>query len=650
LAARPAGSAATLNSTTDPQPRFTADVAGTYQATLQVNDGMVSSNVATVTISVATPTPVFALSSTAMDWAAAVGASSTASVVVSNTGAAPMTLNTLVLGGAAAPEFSLDASNVCTPALVLAPTSSCTLVLRLTPVGTGLREANLSISHTAPDSPATITLRGTATAAAQARIETSALSLPFGEAQVGSSGVRELTVRNAGDAAMTFASFGVTGVAAADYARAGTCAVTTPLAVGATCTVSITFRPSTTGARDAALVLNTNASNGSVTVVLSGAGVALPVPQVSLSPTSVDFGSQTVGGVYGARSVRISNSGTANLTVTSISVTGSEFAAQPSGCDAPLPPGGSCEVMVRFNASAADLDFAQSLRVESSAGGSPHTVALRGRGVAAAVASLAWSAATQPVPYGEVSVGSLSIAQTFTLTNQGPGGATVSLINTTGADANQFTIAGGTCRAGGTILQGESCTLEVRFAPALAGNRSAALQVVSNGAGVAPLMLQGTGLGGPAASLALSRDTVAFDTVRVGARSLPQEIVLRSDGSSPLQVLSMAIAGPFAVQSTSCPAAMPFTLQAGSQCAVTVAYQPQAEGTEAGSLRITTDATPSTRDVALTGQATAAVDVSSGGCSVSTGRAPFDPVLWLMTLLAAGVLVWRTWRRGRGAP
>jgi trimeric autotransporter adhesin len=649
LTTRPAGSTATLSSTTDPQPRFTADVAGTYQATLQVNDGTVSSNVATVTISVATPTPVLAVSSNSMDLATGVGTTNTASVVISNTGAASLTLNTLVVGGAAASEFSLDATNACTPALVLAPTTSCTLVLRFAPALAGLREANLTITHTAPNSPATVALRGTATAAAQARIETSALTLPFGDAQLGSSTVRELTVRNAGTAAMTFVSLGVTGVAAADYARSGACDVTTPLAVGASCTVNITFRPSSTGARDAALVINANASNGSVTVVLSGAGVASPVPQVALSPSSVDFGSQTVGGVYGARSVRITNSGTANLTVTSISVTGSNFAAQPSGCDTALPPGGSCEVMLRFSANAADVDFAQTLRVESNAGGSPHTVALRGRGVASAVAALAWSDATPPRSFGEVSVGALSAVQTFALTNLGPGGATFSLINTTGADANQFVMAGGTCQAGTTLLQGESCTLDVRFVPALAGKRSATLQVVSNGAGLPPLLLQGVGLGGPAASLALSRDAVAFDVVRVGARSLPQELILRSDGSAPLQVLAMAITGPFAVQSTSCPTAMPFTLHAGSQCAVTVAYQPQAEGTESGSLRITSDATPTTRDVALTGQATAAVDVSSGGCSVATGHAPFDPLLWLMTLLAAAVLVWRARQRDRGA-
>lgn len=50
LAAKPAGSAATLNSTSSPTPNFTADVAGTYLATLVVNDGRTDSGSASVTI------------------------------------------------------------------------------------------------------------------------------------------------------------------------------------------------------------------------------------------------------------------------------------------------------------------------------------------------------------------------------------------------------------------------------------------------------------------------------------------------------------------------------------------------------------------------------------------------------------------------
>jgi hypothetical protein len=50
LTSKPTGSAAVLSSTTSARPTFTADVAGTYVATLIVNDGQVDSASATVTV------------------------------------------------------------------------------------------------------------------------------------------------------------------------------------------------------------------------------------------------------------------------------------------------------------------------------------------------------------------------------------------------------------------------------------------------------------------------------------------------------------------------------------------------------------------------------------------------------------------------
>jgi hypothetical protein len=51
LTSRPTGSVATLSSLTSPKPTFTADLAGTYVASLTVNDGKgVSGNVATVSV------------------------------------------------------------------------------------------------------------------------------------------------------------------------------------------------------------------------------------------------------------------------------------------------------------------------------------------------------------------------------------------------------------------------------------------------------------------------------------------------------------------------------------------------------------------------------------------------------------------------
>lgn len=53
LTAKPVGSAATLSSATSAKPSFSADVAGTYTASVVVNDGKVNSNAATVSVTAA---------------------------------------------------------------------------------------------------------------------------------------------------------------------------------------------------------------------------------------------------------------------------------------------------------------------------------------------------------------------------------------------------------------------------------------------------------------------------------------------------------------------------------------------------------------------------------------------------------------------
>jgi hypothetical protein len=56
LSTKPAGSAATLSSASAAKPTFTADMAGTYAATLTVNDGKLTSNPATVSVTSSLPT------------------------------------------------------------------------------------------------------------------------------------------------------------------------------------------------------------------------------------------------------------------------------------------------------------------------------------------------------------------------------------------------------------------------------------------------------------------------------------------------------------------------------------------------------------------------------------------------------------------
>lgn len=645
LATRPAGSAATLGGATTARPTFTPDVAGGYVASLVVNDGRMSSTAATVTVTATNPPAQFTISTTGLAPSAQLTLATTVSAIVGNSGGQPLTLATLTFGGAAAADYSLAAGNGCTAGLSIALGGSCTLALRFAPGALGSRVASLSITHDAAGSPATLALNGSGLPAPQGQIALGALSLTFPATQVGTtSPTQSVTVQNTGDALLAFSGFDLAGTAAADYTRGGSCSTTAPLAVGATCTLTVSFAPTAAGSRSATLTLRSDASNGNAVIALGGTATPAPAPAVGFDPAALAFGTQTVGGVYPARSVTLSNSGTADLTSIAVSVTGTGFATTGTPCPDTLAAGASCTLQLVFAPATAEQDYTGSLRVASNASGSPHVVALSGRGTAAVVPSLAWTPAVSRLDFGNVTAGSVSPTQSATLVNNGPGGATITLLNAVGPESAAFSVTAGTCVLGQVLFEGQQCTLEVRFAPGAAGAKTATVQVAGSANAPAALVLAGTGLGGPSPSLALSTSTLAFNGVRVGTRSLPAPLTLRGSGSGVVTVLAWSVGAGFSVQSVNCPPP-PFALPAGAECSVTVTFEPQAEGAAGGTLTISTDGTPAQLDAALSGSGEPTVDDSSGGCSIARGDRPADPTLWLLLAGALAALAYR--RRGR---
>ena len=95
----------------------------------------------------------------------------------------------------------------------------------------------------------------------------------------------------------------------------------------------MTFKPTASGTRTAAVTLTDNATGSPQTVSLTGTGTA---PVASLSPSSLTFASQAVGTTSAAQTVTLNNTGNAALTITSIALTGtnaSDF-AQTNTCGA----------------------------------------------------------------------------------------------------------------------------------------------------------------------------------------------------------------------------------------------------------------------------------------------------------------------------
>jgi hypothetical protein len=205
-------------------------------------------------------------------------------------------------------------------------------------------------------------------------VSLSAASLSFGSQLVGTtSAPQSVTLTNTGNATLNITSI----VPSGDYADTSTCGAT--LDASASCIISVTFTPATTGTRNGAITINDNATGAPHTITLSGAGTSPPAPAVSLSNTSLSFGSQLVGTTSAAQSDTLTNTGNAILSITSIVASG-DF-SRTTTCSSSLSAGSSCTISVQFTPTATGTRTG-AITIMDNAGSGTQTINLTGSGTA----------------------------------------------------------------------------------------------------------------------------------------------------------------------------------------------------------------------------------------------------------------------------
>ena len=514
-----------------------------------------------------------------------VGTTSTAqALTLSNTGNAALTITSLALTGSNASDFAQ--SNTCGSSV--AAGSNCTISVTFTPAASGSRTASVSITDNASGSPQTVSLSGTGTGTT-ALVSLSPTSLAFGNQPVDmTSTAQTVTLSNTGNAALSITSLALTGSNASDFDQSNTCG--SSVAAGANCTIAVMFTPSVAGTEAASLSITDNASGSPQTVSLSGTGTAAAV---SLSPTSLAFGNQSLGVTSASQTTTLSNTGTVALSITSLALTGSNASdfAQTNTCGSSVAAGANCTISVTFTPAASGSRTA-SVSITDNASGSPQTVSLSGTGTAAAV-----SLSPSSLAFGNQSVGTTSTAQTLTLSNTGSAALNISSLVLTGSNASDFAQTN-TC--GSSVAAGANCTISVTFTPAASGSRTASVSITDNASGSPQTVsLSGTGTG-TAAVVSLSPTSLAFGNQSVGTTSAPQTVTLSNTGTAALSITSLALTGTNASdfdQSNACGS----SLAAGANCTIAVMFTPSVAGTEAASLSIADNASGSPQTVPLSG-------------------------------------------------
>ena len=107
-------------------------------------------------------------------------------------------------------------------------------------------------------------------------------------------------------------------------------------------------------------------------------------PAITATPSSVNFGERTVGTTGTSQTVTVKNTGSASLTVSGTSITGTngtDFSVESNSCGTPVAAGASCALSVRFTPGAAGARSA-SLSVSHNAAGGATVIGLGGTGTA----------------------------------------------------------------------------------------------------------------------------------------------------------------------------------------------------------------------------------------------------------------------------
>jgi hypothetical protein len=222
---------------------------------------------------------------------------------------------------------------------------------------------------------------------------------------------------------------------------------------------------------------------------------AAAAPAIQLSPTSFNFGNAVVGTNL-SQVLIIKNIGTAILTITQVTETGSAFSV--SGYSLPLNvnAGQQTTVTVAFQPTAVGATSG-NISIVSNAPTSPTSVALAGTGIAA---TLTLGISPTSLSFGNVTTGTSSATQNVTITNTGNSNVTISQINLSGAG---YSMTGGSAPV--TLTPSQNLTLSIQFSPTTAGAASGSVTIVSNATGSpATISLSGTGVAPVQHSVALT--------------------------------------------------------------------------------------------------------------------------------------------------
>ncbi len=421
-----------------------------------------------------------------------------------------------------------------------------------------------------------------------------------------------VTLENTGSLALTATSIDMTG----DFTETDNCQ-NTAVAAGGSCTITVTFSPTSVGTLTGQMVIYANVYGGQMPFVeFSGTGTAAGL--VTLTPSTISFdpapGQSSPlppvpeGTTSGTEQVEAGNSGTAPVSISSVTIT-PPFTITSDKCTSSLAAGADCQLLLAFGptqrgSATGTLTFTE--------GSNTQIVALSGFGWAPATDNLSATS----LSFGGIETGQSSPVQQITLSNTGDLPLT-GIVVTVSSPFTESDNCNGQLAANYPLA---TCIISVQFAPNATqlGTQTGTLSV-TDALRVQPVSLTGTGLAPPQISYNPAAG-LTFPTQTIGVASPPLTLKVTNSGGVPMGNLGFTIPGStvsgspasyFTIGATTCPTTSGATLAAGSSCTVQVVFTPMASGGSTASLAISSsNAAAVDAPLSGSGQAIAGLNVS----------------------------------------
>jgi len=247
------------------------------------------------------------------------------------------------------------------------------------------------------------------------------------------------------------------------------------IAPGSSCTVNVSFAPTTAGPKNATLTITPDI-NGPFTTTLQ-----VSSPAVTVSPTSLNFSQQSVGTTSTPQGITLTSDGNQSLSLQKFQITG-DF-SYTTTCLATQAPSTSCAVNISFAPTAPGARNG-TFTITDNTGDSPQTVALAGNGSGPQL-----NVPSTPLDFKTQQLFQASGALSVNLSNSGNAAANISSI----AASGDFQVSQQNC--GSSLAAPGTCAIQVTFTPSSLGQRSGTLTITDSAQGSPhTVQLKGSGV------------------------------------------------------------------------------------------------------------------------------------------------------------